>query len=54
MLLEKYENLSMFELSRSGDVCCVKNHVWCVKNQKFILLVAKLGIFRIQQELSKA
>ena len=36
---------SMFDFPRSG-------YVWCVKNQMF-MFVAKLGVFRIQQELSK-
>ena len=35
---------STFDFPRSG-------YVWCVKNQMF-MFVAKLGVFRIQQELS--
>ena len=30
------------------------DNMWCVKNQMLMLLVAKLGIFRIQQYLLKS
>ena len=30
------------------------DYVWCVKKRKLMLFVAKLGIFRIKQELPKS
>ena len=32
----------------------MSDYVWCVKNQMLMLFVAKLDIFRTQQELFKS
>ena len=58
MLLEKYENVlvSVKQLvKKSGLASSISlgQTVWCVKKQMLMLFEAKLGIFRIQQELSK-
>ena len=61
MLLEKCENL--LELSVKAVSNMIKfskfdfpgsDYVCCLKNKMLILFVARLDIFRIQEELSKS
>ena len=59
MLLVKYENLLQWSVkqlviqsSLASLIFLGRTIVWCVKNK--MLLVVKLGIFRIQEELYKS
>ena len=61
MLLEKYQNLLELSVKQLVFLALVSPSssassisLWCVKNQILMLFVAKLGIFLIQQELSKS
>ena len=62
MLLERRENLLESSVKAVSNIIKFNkfdfpgsDYVWCLKNKMLIMLfVAKLGIFRIQQELSKS
>ena len=62
MLLERCENLLESSVKAVSNIIKFSkfdfpgsDYVWCLKNKMLIMLfVAKLSIFRIQQELSKS
>ena len=54
---EKYENLLELSVTNCNTIKFdfpLSDYVWCVKIKMLMLFVAKLGIFSLQQELSRS